>query len=214
MKHSYYIDAQGVKHAIAKIVRTFSDSSIVDLPNFTGKNPCIVVYSDPTDGFWYNYLDGVTVSDRYYDEQGNLINFDDGTAFLAVTSLNNTSSGGNKGNHIEKANLLSSGKMYALTGSSILNHSDGLYADNPNSYQTKGNTWNGSVDWDKKGANEYYGTGLMVLNGSEQSIRFSTTRLSSDYDYNVWATTTTIIPQTPEPKTEIHYHYNVYFKLP
>lgn len=217
LSNSFYTDKKGVEHRIAKIVRTFSDltsSGItkwashygVNDPNeYNHGNPELTIYSDPTDGFWYNWAGGVTVNDLYYDEDGKLINID-GDAWIAVTSLNNESSGPHGHKHIESAKVLTQGEAYGLAGSSVKANDNALYAPTDNTYV-------GPIlgdDWDKRTSNKtYYGAGLVdVSNGV--TLRFYTQRDSENIIPNVWATTSTIIPETPTPRAEVHYHYDVF----
>lgn len=225
LQHSFYTDANGNKHNIAKIVRTFSDLTKQNwVPSWNwektprnGGNPYLWIYDDPTDGFWYEFASGVTVTDQYFDESGNPINLDD-DAWLAVTSLNNGGTGSPLPNdvEVEKVTSISGGQAYALLGSSVTNHNGTLYSNTNNSNGTKGTLNDGS--WDSKGPKEYYGAGLIKLSGNTTSLRFST-----HYDpsfvgatsHNVWATTTTILPVTPGPEkpkvpktSNAHFHYD------
>lgn len=243
LQHSYYVDNNGNRHTISKIVRTFSNLSAQPwMPswdwNKTDKSyanngkPVLWVYDDPTDGFWYYYSSGVTVTDQFYDDRGNLINFGN-NAWLAVTSLNNQSGGRQDFNvnnaAIEQVTPVSGGQAVALLGSSVSNHGGTLYSDHNNTDGPVGSI-NDSGSWDAKGPNEYYGSGLIKLLSDPFTLRFSA---SYDPSYkgplsvNVWATTTTIIPATPGPTyqgprrptpplppspstpTSANYHYDV-----
>ena len=208
LHNSNYIDSLGQKHQIAKIVRSFSNSSLVSVSP-TDTLHRLVVFSNPFDGFWYNNLNGVTITDQYFDQNGKQIIIDPSTAYIAVTSLNNSGNGA----HVEKATSLSGTTAYALLGSSISNHNGSLYSDNDNT--TRDSSWD-RVD----SPNTYYGSGLLSLSGSNFSVRFSCLRNGSDHNASVWATTSTIIPQTPGPQytgpkkpapksTPVHYHYDV-----
>lgn len=225
LQHSFYTDANGNKHNIAKIVRTFSDLTKQNwVPSWNwektprnGGNPYLWIYDDPTDGFWYEFASGVTVTDQYFDESGNPINLDD-DAWLAVTSLNNGGAGSPLPNDVdvEKVTSISGGQAYALLGSSVTNHNGTLYSNTNNSNGTKGTLNDGS--WDSKGPKEYYGAGLIKLSGNTTSLRFSThydPSFAGATSHNVWATTTTILPATPGPEkpkvpktSTVHYHYD------
>ena len=225
LQHSFYTDANGNKHNIAKIVRTFSDLTKQNwVPSWNwektprnGGNPYLWIYDDPTDGFWYEFASGVTVTDQYFDESGNPINLDD-DAWLAVTSLNNGGTGSPLPNdvEVEKVTSISGGQAYALLGSSVTNHNGTLYSNTNNSNGTKGTLNDGS--WDSKGPKEYYGAGLIKLSGNTTSLRFSThygPSFVGATSHNVWATTTTILPVTPGPEkpkvpktSNAHFHYD------
>lgn len=220
LRNSYYIDSNGIKHNIAKIVRTFSDltsqnTQLKDfvrqnVPNdklkntFNSLNPSLIIYSDPTDGFWYNWASGITVTDKYYDEDGNQIDLNN-NAYIAVTSLNNeTYNHGFKKamTHKEAVTVNGSSKGLTLAGSAISNHNNTFYADNDTQNFDDGN-------WDRRDSNEqYYGSTLILVNGNQLSLRYSVIGGNSDWNPDVWVTTTTIIPQTPNPSTTINYHYD------
>lgn len=229
LKHSYYIDKSGTKHNIAKIVRTFSNMS-KRTPINTNNNMLLVVYDDPTEGFWYNSSDGVTVTDQYYDESGNPISFN-GNAYLAITSLNASYANGhdwaltsNDPWHVERAELLSNGSPINLFGSTVSSHGNLLFSNDTNFF-VKGvqglplqdTLWkNSTVSWDQKGPNQYFGAGLFSLSGSKVSIRYSINHgRNGDSGTTVWATSSTIIPVTPGPAqpkvpktTSANFHYD------
>lgn len=240
LQNSYYVDKDGQKHKISKIVRTFSNIKNnglgVDWQPTTRTDTdseAIYVFSDPTEGFWYFGASEVTTDDVYYDEDGNPININ-GNAYMAVTSLNSLYETNNKlaltGTPIgvESAQPLNPNeKAYSLAGSSVTVHSDGsLYADKTNDPYSQlrweiskdeipqVTTWTDpDVDWDNKGSNEYYGAGIISLNGTHHTIKWSCKIEGNAEKYyksdQVWATMTTIIPQTKNPTTTIHYHYDV-----
>ena len=234
LSNSTYTDSKGIDHHIAKIEKTYRDATYLDMlnmPNIPSNHRNIhelIFYSDPTDGFWYKGLNGVTEGNvHFYDENGNLLDIDPGTGYLAITSLNAwydspTGTGpfgdsltGNK-KHVETATQISGTKLYALAGSSVSNHNGSLYANETNdsnieairpentSWKLKGKSWDG-----KGLPYEYYGSGLASLSGSSYSIRYSTQRDNNDDNYETWVTSTdSFIPQTPTPRTKAHYHYD------
>lgn len=224
LKHSFYVDDNGKTHHLSKLVRTFSD--LTSDPNvdwskqdgaINGGKPYLRIFEDPTEGFIYDNLAGITYTDQYYDENGKIINFE-GNAYLAVTSLNNGTNGDVDHEHfndahIEKVKAVNNAKAFSLAGSSItLHNGNTLYSDNNNS---SGTGENNMSNWDnKKSPNQYYGAGLMRVHGDSFTLRFEAFNHSNLEKPvgNVWATTTTIIPATPTPKrktTQIHYHYDV-----
>lgn len=224
LHNSYYYDDNGNKHLISKIVRTFSNLTKqpwVSSWNWNSSpenngNPLIWIYDDPADGFWYYFSSGVTVTDQYYDEQGNPISFGN-NAWLAISSLNNENrdKNGNPLNntHVERVEALLGAKAFSLRGSSVSNHDGILYADTNN---THGSGLNNG-EWDTRNSpNIYYGSGLMKLSGNSVSLRFSTTFNGFDGrdTWQVWAITSTIIPSTPGPNkptqktSSINYHYD------
>lgn len=193
---------------INKIVATYSDLKPGDgltnpdtFDNSKG-NPFLRIYSDPTDGFWYNNSDGVTVTYQYYDENGNLINLNDNDAYMTVGSLNNSNGTATAKEHLEKATLDSDGKAIALKDSSVSAHDKTLYSDKNND--------NNQKEWDVTGSDKaYYGSGVFALNGNSVKMTFSTDNQDCK-NATVWVQMSTTIPQTPvKPKAPtIHYHYD------
>ncbi|WP_295730261.1 GbpC/Spa domain-containing protein [uncultured Limosilactobacillus sp.] len=222
LKNSYYLDENGTKHQISKIVRTFSnllgtsrkhwaDVNYHTSPNlYNNANPALVIYGDPTDGFWYNWSDGVTLRDQFYDEQGNTINMSK-NAYVSISSLNNEYrpeySDDPDNSHVEGVKVISGGRALALAGSSISVHDDNeLYSDTNNSQ----NQPTQYKDWDsRKSPYQFYGSGIVKLNGSDLELRFFTRGNNKDVASNVWAYYSTIIPQTDNPRDTIHYHFDV-----
>lgn len=216
LKNSYYVDNAGHKKFITKIERTFSD--LQKAPSFPENSAILSINEDPTDGFWFDFSNGVTVSDTFYDENNQPISID-GNGWLAVTSLN-AMYGGIRENqtlsgspfHVEQVTPIHGGQSYALAGSSISVHSDGsLYADKTNfsainydgstndSITKKGvSAWpDNKQGWDGKGPDEYFGAGLIKINGSQITLNFKLAH-TEDPVWNpyVWATMSTIIPAT------------------
>ena len=242
LTNSSYTDSNGVKHRIAKIVFTYSDLSHNNLRE-NGLST-FVTYNDPAQGFWYNGSNGVTVNEQFYDEYGNPINIEPGTGYLAVTSLN--AAYGNPATHevtktgeaihVESATVLSGGSAVALLGSSIQVQGNTLVSPATNDYandgkgnlsfglkdgyvqgpQSTASAWQGD-NWDGNSNEAYWGTGLINLSGNNVTVRFaSDTKVNNE---GTWATTQTIIPQTPGPTydgpekpnpkmTSVHYHYD------
>ena len=242
LTNSSYTDSNGVKHRIAKIVFTYSDLSHNNLRE-NGLST-FVTYNDPAQGFWYNGSNGVTVNEQFYDEYGNPINIEPGTGYLAVTSLN--AAYGNPATHevtktgeaihVESATVLSGGSAVALLGSSIQVQGNTLVSPATNDYandgkgnlsfglkdgyvqgpQSTASAWQGD-NWDGNSNEAYWGTGLINLSGNNVTVRFaSDTKVNNE---GTWATTQTIIPQTPGPTYDgpekpnpkmasVHYHYD------
>lgn len=224
LQNSSYIDSNNIVHRITKMIVTFSDV-VPDNSAYTHNalalpNDCILtVNSNPRYGFHYSHIKSVNVNYQFYDQDGNLVSFEPNSAYMAITSLNNSGKQRDKwGFNIykrEKVNLLSSGKLYALYGSAITVHSDGLYSDRGIDFDTvhsDGSYTSGTAasasniinNWDGVDQYEYYGTGLAEIEGSNVKLQFSKDLIedtSMHYMYGdyVWATTTTIIPQTLGP---------------
>ncbi|MEO5285998.1 GbpC/Spa domain-containing protein [Limosilactobacillus allomucosae] len=235
LKNSYYVDKNGQKHLIAKIVKTFSNTDYVASKSDVNI-PLLDIATNPSMGVWYDGTSGVTETDTFYDANGNIINLSDNTAYIAVTSLNSIYESAKNGYtngqfaisglplHIESATPVSNGKAYTLAGSSVTVHSNGaLYADKTNNVTYQGGpntdqtTWKSSTeDWESSA--QYFGSGIIAVHGDSFSIRFETNFGDNDVNYNsgIWYTLDTIIPQTPTPTrktTSVDYHYNVAFLI-
>ena len=224
LKNSFYYDQQGNKINISKITAKFYD--IQANPNKGSVD--IDVYSDPTDGFWYRGVDRVKVDYQFFDSNGNVINFDPNTAYLAFGSLNS----GYYGDHgrTEGVNILN-GEAVALLGSGITKHGNYLYADDSLrgklDYVHVNDDGSYSVgdfndqNWDHQNQYRYFGTGLDNLSGKIVSVEYVTTRdLGGTDTTDTWATMSTVIPSTPGPQkpvrktSEAHYRYNQVNVLP
>ena len=175
LKNSYYlenINDETNRIKISRIDRTFSIQE-VDNPklfnpklfNPNGKDvyknddiydkcdgPQLIIYNDPSDGFFYNNITQISVKDIYYDDKGSPINFDKNDknkAWIFVTSLNsNGVVGGNWGN-IEKVSAQgqdpnnSSANGVKIAGSTITNQNGWWYSK-------KNNWFNKNPDWDNR----------------------------------------------------------------
>ena len=171
LKNSYYlenIDDKINKIKISKIERTFSD--IQDARNIIFKSdgqtpkgadgvydecrgPQLIIYNDPSDGFFYNNITQVSVKDIYYDDKGSQINFDTkndkNKAWIFVTSLNS-----NGGGNVEKVRAQlnnSPANAEKIKGSTVTNHNDGWW------YSDKNNWFNKNPDWDNNDENNRFG---------------------------------------------------------
>ncbi|MGV3233883.1 mucin-binding protein, partial [Lactobacillus amylovorus] len=164
LKNSYYlenIDNKTNKIKISKIERTFSHIQEADKIRFTSDGhtpkgadgvydecygPQLIIYNDPSDGFFYNNITQVWVKDIYYDDQGSKINFDtkndNNKAWIFVTSLNS-----NGGGNVEKVSAQgpnnSSVDVEKIAGSTVTNHNGLWYSDNNNNF-------GGNPDWDNR----------------------------------------------------------------
>ena len=172
LKNSYYlenIDDKINKIKISKIERTFSDiqpgKTIFTSDGKTPKGadgvydecdgPQLIIYNDPSDGFFYNNITQVSVKDIYYDDQGSQINFDTkndkNKAWIFVTSLN---SNGNGGGNVEKVRAQlnnSPANAEKIKGSTVTNHNDGWW------YSDKNNWFNKNPDWDNNDEDNRFG---------------------------------------------------------
>ena len=205
---------------ISKIVATYSD---VIRDKQAPRNVQLRIMSNPFKGFWYWNTFEVKVDYKYYDENNNLINFDnDASSWITIGSLN----AGNA--RQEGASLLSAGKAYGFKDSSVTVH-DGntLYSDKANGFHTIiGGDWRdttaidqsqypwGTDYWDTGLDNRhaYYGAGIFKISGSNLDITYRTTRannLPKGYtDWGIWSTISTTIPKSNSgiviPKISYH----------
>ena len=178
LKNSYYlenINNKTNKIKISKIERTFSHIQEADKIRFTsdGKTPkgadgvydkCdgpqLIIYNDPSDGFFYNNITKVSVKDIYYDDNDNEITFDTkndkNKAWIFVTSLNSNGVG-NSSHNVEKvrAQGLNNSPVNAekIKGSTVTvtNHIKGWW------YSDENNWFNKNPDWDNNAEDNRFG---------------------------------------------------------
>lgn len=196
------------------------------------KGYSIHISHDPTKGFNQFGLTTTFVGQYYYAD-GSPVNFEKGNAYLSVGSLDNYQNGLKQYSR-EEAIVNSGGRAIGLAGSSVTAHGNKLYADNPNAIPDNdlkpggSQSWDGynpqhqfkgqynASQWDYNGSPlQFYGAGLVELNGSQ----FSVTATESDegipdgasFRNWEWFNMTAVLPKTQEPQlkpSEIHYHYN------
>ena len=170
LNNSYYlenIDDKTNKIKISKIERTFSDIQEADKTRFTSDGhtpkgadgaydkcygPQLIIYNDPSDGFFYNNITQISVKDIYYDDKGSPINFDKNDknkAWIFVTSLNSNGVVGGNWRNIEKVRAQgqdpnnSSANGVKIAGSTITNQNGWWYSN-------KNNWFNKNPDWDNR----------------------------------------------------------------
>ena len=176
LKNSYYlenIDDKTNKIKISKIERTFSHIKEADKIRFTSDGstpkgadglydkcdgPQLIIYNDPSDGFFYNNIQQVSVKDIYYDDNNNEIKFDTendkNKAWIFVTSLNS-----NGGGNVEKVSAqiknspanASPANAVKIAGSTVTNHYDGWW------YSGENNWFNKNPDWDNNAEDNRFG---------------------------------------------------------
>ena len=175
-------------------------------------------------GFVLNdYSANITMS-MYYDN-GEKVTFEDGTAYLAVASLN-TYKDKVRWAH-ESTQVVSGGRALALYGSSVsLHNGNTLYSDKANSNDATGKDravlggWNyqpGDLypneaeltnsnipdNWDTYDSPyRYYGAGLITLIGNETkfnvSVKYDDMLSESKPWLGQWFNMGTVIPETPD----------------
>ncbi|AIR11788.1 GbpC/Spa domain-containing protein [Ligilactobacillus salivarius] len=229
LKNSSY---QGRK--ITKLVEIYTIT-----PNTSARGNSLGIYSDPTNGF-EEVNSKVNISYEFYYEDGTPVNFEKGTAYLALGSLNNYQNGQD---HYEYAKVISGGKALGLAGSSVSVHNGNtLYSTYPNTareseygadshYNTNPQhspDFDKYYGWDTGWVNSkaFYGSGLVSLEGSKYTFEvgvdgekyFATDELRNNLPANhLWYNMATVIPKTDiqKPKLTVHYHHtNVELQQP
>ena len=229
LKNSSY---QGRK--ITKLVEVYTIT-----PNTSARGNALAIYSDPTNGF-SEFASKVNVSYEFYYEDGSKVNFEKGTAYLALGSLNNYQNGQD---HYEYAKVISGGKALGLAGSSVSVHNGNvLYSTYPNTareseygadshYNTNPQhspNFDKYYGWDTGWVNSkaFYGSGLVSLEGSKYIFEvgvggekyFTTDELRNNLPANfLWYNMATVIPKTDiqKPKLTVKYkHTNVALEKP
>ena len=213
---------------ISKLVAKYTIS-----PNTTSRINGISIYSDPTNGF--EELRGIVKgSYEFYYEDGSPVNFEKGTAYLALGSLNNYQNGQD---HYEYVKVISGGQAYELIGSSVTIHNENeLYSTYPNTMRAE-NYYGDGIErynpdpsiplspnfnkyplWDIGWLSPYafYGAGLVSLEGSKYTFEvgvggekhFTTDELRNELPANgLWYNMATVIPKTYAPvPPQISYH--------
>ncbi|PLA76567.1 hypothetical protein CYR79_05540 [Ligilactobacillus agilis] len=184
--------------------------------------------------YGWSFANGyMTATYKFYYEDGNQVNFEKGTAYLAPASLNNYL---NITDHfgIETAEVVSGGQALGLYGSSVTAHGNKLYADKANSWKTADGgfqatpnaeeitDYNMPDNWDTADSPyRYYGAGLVALEGNSVTLKIYVQNSSApanlsrpDYytnNYNaMWYNVGTVIPETPgiPNKPTVSYNYS------
>ena len=198
---------------ISKIIAIFSNEiqdTILTEPVGLG------IYSNPYHGFWYWNSSSITVNYKFYDEDNNLINFDNtDNSWITIGSLNSGLG------RYEFAKLNSLGKAYSFKDSSVTIHNENtLYSDKANSIVSIiGSNWSdttyveqsnfpwGTDDWDTGLDNRhaYYGAGVFNITGSSLNITYGTKRVNNN-NPGTWANmSTSIVKSNSGIVSDIHY---------
>ena len=200
---------------ISKIIAIFSN----EIQDTISTEPVsLSIYSNPYHGFWYWNSSSITVNYKYYDEDNNLINFDNtDNSWITIGSLNSGLG------RYEFAKLNSLRKVYSFKDSSVTIHNENtLYSDKANSiFSIIGSNWSdttpveqsnfpwGTDDWDTGLDNRhaYYGAGVFNITGGSLNITYGTKRVNNNTS-GTWATISTTIPKGSGPEApDIHYHH-------
>ena len=173
LNNSYYLQNKTNRIKISRIDRTFSSIQVADNPHlfnpngqYTYKNdaiydkcdgPQLIIYNDPSDGFFYNNIKQISVKDTYYyDDKGKQtpINFDTkDPAWVFVTSLNSNHSGNTeevRAVRSDNSPVLVPVNAEKIEGSTVTDHNDGWYYSNINNNfsNNANNIFGQKLDWD------------------------------------------------------------------
>ena len=214
LNNSYYlenINNKTNKIKISKIERTFSDiqpgntifksDGIHDMNPTDGVydkcyGPQLIIYNDPSDGFFYNNITQVSVKDIYYDDKGSQIKFDTkndkNKAWIFVTSLNS-----NGGGNVEKVSAQGANSE-KIAGSTVTNHNGWWYSD-------KNNWFNKNPDWDSKDEDNRYGFVGTVAVQYQPGMTLQYRADDSQWGSH-WACTQTQVVSTLKQRVIIYNH--------
>lgn len=202
---------------IAKIVLEFSNFALntadpANLYNgeasyaYAANRQPVITFDKDTRGFDIFKMNGVTVTYHFYDDNGNEITFDPGTAYLEAASLNHNKevvshypTTKSVADHVEKEAPVSGATTYRLVGSSLLYH----YSDKDSLNGTYNN-----VLYSDEGNNEDNSNGVMeIQNGA--SIRYYLANDDSSPSAWIWNLSTDIpnstVTATKAVNEVIHY---------
>ena len=223
LNNSYYLENKTKRIKISRIDRTFS--SIIRADNYKLFNPkdkvkykndaiydeCngpqLIIYNDPSDGFFYNNIKQISVKDTYYydDNEGKKIpiNFDTkDPAWVFVTSLNSNPSG-----NIEKVRALRPDNSPVpvlvpvnaekIAGSTVTDHNDGwCYSNINNNFSNNANNIFGQkLDWDNN--DEYNRFGFVGTVAFQYHPGMTLQYRADDWQWGShWACTQTQLPSS------------------
>ena len=222
LNNSYYlenINNETNRIKISKIERTFSEIQESSKTIFTSdgiheKNPTdgvydkcdgpqLIIYNDPSDGFFYNNITQVSVKDIYYDDQGDQINFDTkndkNKPWIFVTSLNSDGRG-----NVEKVRAQgqdpnnSSANGVKIAGSTVTNQNGWWYSN-------KNNWFNKNPDWDNRDeANRFGFVGTVAFQYHPgMTLQY---RADDSYWGSHWASMQTQVVSTLHQRVIIYDH--------
>lgn len=216
LKNSYYVDLNGQKHSIAKMVHVFSNLKASGNNN---NHPILEFSNDPVNNM--NILWATSVDEQvfFYDENNQLINLPADSAWLILSSMNHYDWAPS---HQEAVNVLENGKLYQqTTNPDSTVHADGTaYEDKGDgSYQhilTDGGTVFANI---QNGVKLRWS--LLELDWQHEHNRTYGNSVVNDpiYNWYLGMLETTVgkspVPTPPVRKTsEVHYHYNTVNVLP
>ena len=231
---SYYVDFEGKVHNIGKVVVTYSDlvvgpqSNQWNTTNFEVSPTEIGVI----DSF---YLKSVTATYDFYDENGNYINFEPGSAWVFLSSLgrwsdwNDSSKTNNPAyDHVEAVQGVSGIKMYNIpNGGAVVHSGNNAYPDSGQQYESDGKTsFDNPYDHQQGAVIGYISNGLKLRwnldqnyspidNGVMHSLRYDENgnkiQDAGDGGWYYWRFVQSYngFEMLQPPTSSVSYHYNV-----
>ena len=212
LQHSYYVNPQtGQRVKIAKMVLNFSNLKI-------NKNSAAFGYDALCNVEEFNVSSSDMESPEFYDEQGNLIQYVPGTAWLMVTSLSSgnpyTINGRQFGSWYESAAVSNGNQIYQVSttqshgGPAATYHDDGsIHADIGHSIYGDGDNGEAVI--------KLVPGGIITMgqhvNEPDSAEGFDITDPDSANKSNwyQWTVSSAMLPtNNPAPKTIVHYHYD------
>ena len=230
---SYYVDFEGKVHNIGKVVVTYSDLVVGPQSNQWNSTEFSVspIEIGVIDSF---YLKSVTATYDFYDENGNYINFEPGSAWVFLSSLgrwsdwNDSSKTNNPAyDHVEGVQGVSGIKMYDIpNGGAVVHNGNNAYPDSGQQYESDGKTeFNNPYDNQQGAVIGYISNGLKlrwnldqnyppVDNGIGHSLRYEDGQKKEDaYDggWYYWRFVQSYngFEILQPPTSSVSYHYNV-----
>lgn len=167
---------------IKNIKIAFSDAEV---GTGTTNKPRIYFGADPTDGWWYANMAGVTATITFYGEDGKKIGLNN-NAYVSVLSLNSYAPTDNHKEDFgyEGAELKSDGEAVSILESTVRPDSTGkIVHANGNNSEVFPDGLEKYAEWDKRGSDTaIYGTGLFKVSGDSIILRsFRANRDGSPY---------------------------------
>ncbi|HEL2413303.1 TPA: MucBP domain-containing protein [Streptococcus suis] len=151
----------------------------------------LVIYKDPTvtiDNDSQNEIKSkdvrVTLTPKYFDENGNQLDLSQYSSLISVASLNYDYYAG----QVESVQNLNGVEFIPITGSTIKNTNGVIAATSNNSWNTAKPYYNGVSDWDtsewdiSNSPNEYYGAGVLKVTSKDFSFDLVSSTYSEEND--------------------------------
>ena len=230
---SYYVDFEGKVHNIGKVVVTYSDLVVGPQSNRWNSTNFQVspLEIGVIDSF---YLKSVTATYDFYDENGNYINFEPGSAWVFLSSLgrwsdwNDSSKTNNPAyDHVEGVQGVSGIKMYDIpNGGAVVHNGNNAYPDSGQQYESDGKTsFDNPYDHQQGAVIGYISNGLKlrwnldqnyppVDNGIGHSLSYDENgnKLQDAYDggwyYWQFVQSYNGFEMLQPPTSSVSYHYN------